>query len=32
MTEQIKYIKYEEHLNEIDVVYEWTHAQVHVRL
>jgi len=30
MTVQIEYIKYEEHLNKIDVLYEWTRAQVHV--
>ena len=32
MIVQVKYIKYEEHLNKIVVLYEQTHAQVHVGL
>jgi hypothetical protein len=32
MIVQMKYIKYEEHLNKIDVLNEWTRAQVHVGL
>jgi hypothetical protein len=32
MTVQMKYIKYEEHLNKINILHEWTHAQVHMGL
>ena len=32
MIVQMKYINYVEHLNKINILYEWTHAQVHVRL
>ena len=32
MIVQMKYIKYEERLNKINVLYEWTHAQLHVGL